>query len=98
MAFFHLSLVQHKWYFLLTAHDHLLPNGHVHCDVVYFDFRKAFDSANHDIILWKLKHQFKIDGRLLKFCVNYLQHRFQRIVINSEMSSFKPVTSTSHCS
>ena len=68
-------------------------NDRVRCDVVYFDFSKAFDSVNHDIILWKLKHQFKIDGRLLKFFVNYLQHRFQRVVINGEMSSLKPVTS-----
>ena len=68
-------------------------NDRIRCDVVYFDFSKAFDSVNHDIILWKLKHQFKIDGRLLKFFVNYLQHRFQRVVINGEMSSLKPVTS-----
>ena len=58
-----------------------------------FDFSKAFDSVNHEIILWKLKHQFKIDGRLLKFFVSYLQHRFQRVVINSETPSLKPVTS-----
>ena len=26
-------------------------------DVIYFDFAKAFDSVNHDIILYKLKYQ-----------------------------------------
>jgi hypothetical protein len=68
-------------------------NDRVRCDVVYFDFSKAFDSVNHDIILWKLKHQFEIDGRLLKFIVNYLQHRSQCVVINGEKSSLQPVTS-----
>ena len=40
-------------------------------DVVYFDFSKAFDSVNHDIILHKLKEFYSIDGRLLKFLSNY---------------------------
>ena len=50
-------------------------------DVVYFDFAKAFDSVNHDIILHKLKYQFDIDGLLLKFLVNYLEGRKQAVVI-----------------
>ena len=36
-------------------------------DVIYFDFSKAFDSVNHDIILQKLKTEYKIDGLMLKF-------------------------------
>ena len=36
-------------------------------DVVYFDFAKAFDSVNHDIILSKLKTHYNISGKLLKF-------------------------------
>ena len=54
--------------------------------VVYFDFAKAFDSVNHDILLHKLKHFYNIDGILLKFLVNYLKDRFQRVVIGNEMS------------
>ena len=34
---------------------------------VYFDFAKAFDTVNHDLLLQKLKHNYKIDARLLKF-------------------------------
>ena len=44
-------------------------------DVVYFDFSKAFDSVNHDLILHKLKVFYSIDGRLLKFLSNYLSGR-----------------------
>ena len=62
-------------------------------DVIYFDFAKAFDSVNHDIILHKLKHQFHIDGILLKFLINYLSNRQQCVVIGGAKSSIKPVTS-----
>ena len=31
-------------------------------DIIYFNFAKAFDTVNHDIILQKLKDDFKIDG------------------------------------
>ena len=33
-------------------------NENICTDVVYFDFAKAFDSANHDIILMKQKNEF----------------------------------------
>ena len=56
-------------------------------DVIYFDFSKAFDSVNHDIILHKLKYIFEIDGRLLKFLKNYLCNREQCVVIDGIKSS-----------
>ena len=62
-------------------------------DVIYFDFAKAFDSVNHDIILHKLKHQFHIDGLLLKFLTNYLQDRKQSVVIGGNRSNVLPVIS-----
>ena len=62
-------------------------------DVVYFDFAKAFDSVNHDIILQKLKKQFSIDGLLLKFVREYLQGRTQRVIIDGCESSTLPVLS-----
>ena len=61
--------------------------------VVYFDFAKAFDSVNHDILLHKLKTLYNIDGTLLKFLTNYLQGRYQRVVIGNEMSSTLSVNS-----
>ena len=62
-------------------------------DVIYFDFAKAFDSVNHDVLLHKLKIQFGIDGAMLKFIVNYLQGRKQRVVIGGHQSSLKTVNS-----
>ena len=67
---------------------------HTMCiDVIYFDFSKAFDSVNHDIILHKLKHIYKLDGRLLKFIKNYLSDREQCVVIDGIKSSLTPVHS-----
>ena len=68
-------------------------NNHTRTDVIYFDFAKAFDSVNHDIILRKLKFIFKIDGTLLKFLKNYLKDRKQRVVIGNKSSSLKSVNS-----
>ena len=62
-------------------------------DVIYFDFSKAFDSVNHDIILYKLKHLYAIDGRLLKFIKNYLSGREQCVVLEGHTSSKKSVLS-----
>ena len=68
----------------------VLPINDTHTlstDVVYFDFSKAFDSVNHDLILGKLKNSYFIDGRLLKFLKNYLCER------DGVKSSSKPVLS-----
>jgi len=68
-------------------------NAAAQSDIIYFDFAKAFDSVNHDIILSKLKHQFHIDGLLLKFIQNYLNDRKQCVVIGGSRSETRPVTS-----
>ena len=68
-------------------------NENVLSHVVYFDFAKAFDSVNHDILLQKLKECYNIDGTLLKFLANYLSNRNQKVVIGSESSSVLKVHS-----
>ena len=62
-------------------------------DVAYFDFAKAFDTVSHDLILNKLKNQYNIDGNLLKFFVNYLQGRKQRVILNNCSSDSTDVLS-----
>ena len=68
-------------------------NSSIRSDIVYFDFAKAFDSVNHDIILQKLKNQFKIDGTMLKFLVNYLKDREQCVIITGQKSCASSVRS-----
>ena len=52
-------------------------------DIIYFDFAKAFGTVNHDLILNKLKYQYNIDGRMLKFFKSYLTNRSQRVVLDN---------------
>ena len=80
----------------------LLPFSHDVClglnfggliDVDYLDFAKAFDSVNYDLILYKLKHQFGLDGLMLKFVKEYLRGRKQRVLVNGKFSSTLDVKS-----
>ena len=68
-------------------------NNHMQTDVVYFDFSKAFDSVNHDVIIEKLKKQYNINGRMLGFIIDYLRDRKQRVVLDSGFSEWAPVQS-----
>ena len=62
-------------------------------DVIYFDFAKAYDSVNHDIILEKLKQIYNIDGLMLNFIKDYLKDRYQKVVNGGEYSNVLPVNS-----
>ena len=62
-------------------------------DIIYFDFAKALDTVNHDLILSKLKYQYSIDGRMLKFFKSYLSNRTQRVVLDNCTSDIVDVLS-----
>ena len=68
-------------------------NKNIRSDVIYFDFVKAFDSVNHDLILLKLKTLFLIDGFLLQSIKAYLKDRKQAVVVGGPSSTFLPVLS-----
>ena len=80
---------------LITLTDdiaHSLFND-IGTDIIYFDFAKAFDTVNHDLLLLKLKKNYHIEGRLLKFITNYLKDRRQRVTLDNAFSDYKPVKS-----
>ena len=62
-------------------------NDRLTTDIIYFDYKKAFDSVNHDIILDKLKTNFDINGKLLGLIRIYLMDRTQRVVVGGSFSS-----------
>ena len=61
-------------------------------DVIYLDFKKAFDSVAHNELLIKL-WSFGIQGNLWKWFKSYLTSRMQCVTINSSISAQLPVIS-----
>ena len=61
-------------------------------DVVYLDFRKAFDSVPHERLLKKVK-SYGIQGNLLCWIRSFLTGRKQRVIVNGGESSWLEVLS-----
>ena len=61
-------------------------------DVIYLDFKKAFDSVSHNELLVKLWSS-GVTGNLWLWCKAYLSNRSQCVTINSHSSSLLPVLS-----
>ena len=56
--------------------------------VVYFDFQKAFDTVDHEILLCKL-NKYAMPEVEFHWFKSYLSDRKQSCVLNGESSSFK---------
>ena len=59
--------------------------------VVLVDFKKAFDLADHEILLDKLK-LYGIRNETLSWFNSYLMQRQQQVSINNSKSDFSPVS------
>ena len=62
-----------------------LDNGYK-VGVIFLDFRKAFDTVNHEILLQKLE-SVGIFGSLFSWLKDYLQNRKQYTKVNGKVSS-----------
>ena len=72
----------------LTKH---LDNGYS-IEMIYLDFRKAFDSVPHQRLIHKLS-SIGLQGNILKWIKSFLTNRTQQVVLNGRKSSTVPVTS-----
>ena len=61
-------------------------------DALYLDFKKAFDSINHDLLLAKLR-KYDVDHDTIGWLRSYLSGRNQQVRINGVVSTAVPVTS-----
>ena len=59
---------------------------------VFLDISKAFDKVWHDGIRFKLE-TYGVKGKLLNLTKNYLHARYQRVVLNGQISTWELVKS-----
>ena len=73
--------------YIFANYDERAPS-----DIIYLDFRKAFDTVPHKRLLIKLKAH-GIGEHLCSWIENWLTNRKQRVVINGEASDWLHITS-----
>ena len=79
-----LLMCMEKWTAILEGEDSV--------DVIYTDFSKAFDSVPHQRLLRKLE-SMGFSGNILQWIRSFLSNRSQRVRVEDEFSSWKPVKS-----
>ena len=60
--------------------------------LLYIDYRKAFDTIDHDILLKKLYTYYNISRKSIKWFTNYLTNRQQKIVRQDQCSTVLPIS------
>jgi len=63
----------------------LLDEGHG-IDIIYLDYRKAFDTVPHKRLLSKVQ-QAGIGGKVLNWIKAFLSDREMRVVVNKQFSA-----------
>ena len=79
---------------LLTSLHHWQKalDSSIPVDVIYMDFRKAFDSVPHARLIKKLE-SYGVQGNLLQWIDSFLTERTQHVNVNNKKSEEKKVTS-----
>jgi len=73
------------------AWTRILEGGHG-IDVVFLDFRKAFDSVSHKKLIMKLQ-AYGIDEKMINWIENYLTGKSMAVRVNGKLSSWATVLS-----
>jgi len=70
----------------------LAMDHHFSVDLIFIDFKKAFDTVPHERLMKKL-HHYGIQGNLYNWIFSWLTKRTQRVVIKGHKSSYVNVSS-----
>jgi len=73
-----------------------LPGPGYPVDVIYLDFRKAFDKDPHRTLLLKLEAH-GISGNILRWTENWLYGRKQRLMLGGQVSEWSEWHPTGFC-
>ncbi len=69
---------------------HAIENKNFSC-TIFLDFAKAFDTVDHEILLYKLEY-YGIRGIALKWFRSYLKRRKQSVLVGGELSEKLNIT------
>ena len=75
-------------------YDNLIQNvdqGLFSC-CLFLDLSKAFDTIDHDILVWKLYHYFGFRGKAYDLIASFLNNRYQYTNVDNTLSSLKKIT------
>ena len=76
--------------FQYTSELFLNLNSHYDTVAVYVDFRKAFDTVSHKLLLGKVKG-YNISKKYVDILSNYLSNRHKKTIVSNSISSLRPV-------
>ena len=83
-------IIPQTMHYSITAKiQRAIDDGKIACGV-FFDFQKAFDTGDHDILLAKLEH-YGISDTPLKLFKTYLIERTQHTAVNNNVSETFPI-------
>ena len=56
---------------------------------IFYDFSAAFDCVRINILKWKLKEEYFIEGKFLVFIAQYMGSRLSAVIFEGKITKWK---------